>query len=108
MPAITVELPSSTQARLRLLAERRGETLEVYIRNLAEREADTADIVAQGIEWLRNRTPAEVQAARERIFAASSAPRELPPGETILEVVVGKWPGTETDAEVQAALEKLS
>src|SRR5262245_12311077 len=103
MSTITVQLPADTEERLRRLAERRGQTLEVYLRYIAEREADAADLLAQGIEWLRNRTAAEVLAARERILAASLPQRDPSPGQTVVDAVEGKWPGTETDAEIQAA-----
>ncbi len=66
------------------------------------------DMLRQGAEWLTRRTDDEVRAARQRIFAASPAPRDLPAGKTVLDVVEGKWPGTETDAEIRDALDRLS
>lgn len=62
----------------------------------------------KGSHGFTNRTPEEVQEARQRILAASPPPRELPPGKTLLDVVEGKWPGTETDAEIREALDRLS
>jgi len=39
MSSVTVELPPDTERKLRHKASLRGETLEVYLRKLAEREA---------------------------------------------------------------------
>ena len=47
----------------------------------------------------------EVRAARQRILGASPPPRDLPAGRDVLDVVEGKWPGTETDAEIRDALD---
>ena len=37
-----------------------------------------------------------------------AAALELPEGKTLEDVVVGMWPGDETDEEIFAALERLS
>lgn len=55
-----------------------------------------------------NRSPEEIEAARERVLKSSPKPRDLPEGKTLEEVVSGKWPGDETDEQIFAALEKLS
>ncbi len=55
-----------------------------------------------------NRTPEEVAAARARLIQASPPPRELPEGKTLEDVVMGKWPGDETDEQIFEALRKLS
>lgn len=57
---------------------------------------------------MTSRTPEEIAATRERLLAATPPPRELPPGKTIFDVVMGKWPGEETDEQILTALEKLS
>ena len=46
--------------------------------------------------------------ARERILGASPPPRDLPAGQTVLDMLEGKWPGTETNAEIQDALGRIS
>jgi hypothetical protein len=57
--------------------------------------------MAQAPGW-RNR------AARERILGASSPPRDIPPGKGVLDMVEGKWPGTEMGAEIREALDRMS
>jgi hypothetical protein len=112
MTNVTVQLTPETEHRLRQRASRRGETLETYLGRLAEREAaggaGAPDMLDQGVEWLTSRGAAEVQAARERIFGAAPAPRELPAGKSVVDVVEGKWPGDENDAEVRDALDRIS
>jgi hypothetical protein len=68
----------------------------------------TAEMLSQEIEWLARRGAAEVQAARERILAAAPPPYDIPTGKSLLDVVEGKWPGTETDAEIRDALDRIS
>lgn len=57
---------------------------------------------------LTGRTPEQVAADRARVLALSSPPRPLPPGKTLADVVVGQWPGDETDKQIRDALERLS
>lgn len=66
------------------------------------------DPIAEGMARTMNRTPEEILAARERAFAASRPPDPLPPGKTWVDVVVGQWPGDETDEEIRDLLRKLS
>jgi predicted DNA-binding antitoxin AbrB/MazE fold protein len=73
-----------------------------------EDRAKTAqEILARHLEWAKNRTPEDIQAARERL-AVGSRPRTLPPGVTLDDVVRGTWPGDESDEQVRDALERLS
>jgi len=55
-----------------------------------------------------SRTPEEIAAARARLIQASPSPRELPEGKTLEDVVMGKWPGDETDEHIFEVLRKLS
>jgi len=57
---------------------------------------------------LTGRAPEQIAADRDRILALSSPPRPLPPGKTLADVVVGQWPGDETDEQIRDALERLS
>jgi hypothetical protein len=86
--------------------------LEVYLRHLAEREAcgntGVPDMLSQGLEWLTRRGEDEVRSARERILGASPPPREVPAGKSVLDELEGKWPGSETDAEIRDALDRIS
>ena len=70
-------------------------------------ETETESLEA-AIAHMTSRTPEEIASVRERILAATPPPRELPTGKTIFDVVMGKWPGDETDEEIDAALEDLS
>ena len=113
MTSVIVQLTPETEQQLRLQASQRGQTLESYLRHLAEKEAhaeaDTSDaLLRQGIEWLTSRSADEVRAARERILGAAPSPRDVPAGKSILDIVEGKWPGTETDAEIRDALDRIS
>ncbi len=59
------------------------------------------DPIAEAMARIANRTPEEVLAAREAILAKSTPPRPLPPGKTWIDMVVGQWPGDETDEEIE-------
>ncbi len=74
----------------------------------ANGETDALGLLAREIEWLTGRSPEDVRAARERIFGSSPPPREIPEGKTVVDMVKGKWPGTETDAEIHEALNRIS
>jgi hypothetical protein len=112
MTIVTVQLTPDIEQRLRLQASKRGETLETFLRQLAEKEAnsdsDAPEMLSQGLEWLTRRSAEDVRAARERIFGVAPPVREIPAGKTVLDLVEGKWPGTETDAEIHEALAKIS
>lgn len=81
-----------------------------YRMTLTPEEAveEEAQSLEAAIACMTNRTPEEIIAARERLLSATPPPRELPEGLTIFDVVMGKWPGDETDGQIFAALEKLS
>ena len=112
MTSVTVQLNPEIEQRLRLHARQRGETLEAYLGELAEKAAaddeETPDLLSQGVEWLTHRSSEDVRAARARILDSAPAAREIPAGKTILDMVEGKWPGNETDAEIQDALARIS
>jgi hypothetical protein len=59
------------------------------------------DPIAEAMARIINRTPEEILAAREAILARSPPPRPLPPGKTWIDMVVGQWPGEETDEEIE-------
>ena len=86
-------LPVSQKYRMTLMPE---ESLE---EGMASLEA--------AIARMTSRTPEEIALVRERLLAITPPPTELPDGKTIFDVVMGTWPGDETDAQVAAFLEKL-
>ena len=66
------------------------------------------DALARAVAKVLNRTPEEREQARARLLQSSRPPRPLPEGQTLFDVVCGKWPGDETDEQVLEALRKLS
>jgi predicted DNA-binding antitoxin AbrB/MazE fold protein len=66
------------------------------------------DILAQEIAWLTNRTDAEIEETRRRLNALSPPPAPIPEGKTLSDMVEGKWPGDETDEQINEALKRLS
>ena len=108
-PTVTLELPA-TVARLRERASSAGLPLVNYLDRVAE--VETADLpldrLASELDWLANRTPEEIEQTRLRLFSKSPASRPIPEGQTLADMVEGKWPGDETDEQVREALERLS
>ena len=67
-----------------------------------------SDALREAVAKMMNRTPEE-RAAAQAYALATYKPRRLPPpGMTIFDVISGKWPGDETDEQIEAALEELS
>ncbi len=88
---ITLELPQELEASFVEEAERRGLTPE----GLTEQA-----VIGTLIAGLKNRP---VPQSLDEI-----KPRRLPPpGKTALDMIVGQWPGEETDEELQAALKAM-
>jgi len=69
---------------------------------------ENPNALPEAIRALLSRPPEEIEAARARLFEQSRAPRPLPEGKTLGDVVCGQWPGDETDEAVFEALKKLS
>ena len=57
---------------------------------------------------MTHRTPEQIAEARARATAAYQPLRPVPSGKTLADIVSGKWPGDETDEQIQAALDELS
>lgn len=121
--SITIELPPELEAAVRERAEVTGEAPAEYIAKAVEahvREAKIAEdrekwqaqglnpALADAIARRANRTPEEVAAIRDEYLALARPAKEPPPGKTWADMVIGKWPGDETDEEILAALERLS
>ena len=53
-------------------------------------------------------TPEQIAEAQTRAMDAYKPIRTVPPGKTLADIVSGKWPGDETDAQIEAALRELS
>ncbi len=82
-----------------------GRRVTLYVAPDAPGEPES---LQAAVEWITSRTPEQITSARERLLAAAPAPRDLPDGATVLDAVMGRWPGDESDEEVNAALERLS
>ncbi|MBN9119360.1 MAG: antitoxin family protein [Planctomycetes bacterium] len=75
------------------------------------RVVEAPDILKRELAWvesLKNRTDAEIEEARRRLFALSRPPAPIPEGKTLSDMVEGKWPGDETDEQINEALKRLS
>ena len=66
------------------------------------------DAIATAVARIGSRTPEQVLADRERILGLTPAPRPIPDGKTLFDVIEATWPGDETEAQTRASLEKLS
>jgi len=97
--------PTQLAEQLRLLPGSQKYRMTLTPEENAEEEAESLEAA---IARNTDRTPEEIVAARERLFAATPPPRELPEGKTVLDVIMGTWPGNETDEQIFDALEKLS
>jgi hypothetical protein len=54
------------------------------------------------------RSPEQKEADRIQARKSVRPARTLPPDKTLEDIVVGKWPGKETDQQVTEALDNLS
>ena len=70
-------------------------------------EEEDADALSRSIAEMRNRTPEERAAMRERVLAQSPAPLPIPNGKTIFDVIP-RIRGRETEQEFYEALERMS
>ncbi|MCX6365756.1 MAG: hypothetical protein NTX57_03495 [Armatimonadetes bacterium] len=105
--SVTIELSAETTARLRTQAAMVGLGLDVYVAQLVERSSEGSPL-DRALRTLMERTPDERTALRTAILAASRPAKPLLEGKTLEELVVGTWPGDESDAVVDAALKELS
>lgn len=88
---ITLELTPGMEAALKEEAERRGLTTD---------ELTEQAVMEALIAGLKDRPiPQSVDEIKPH--------RLPPPGKTALDMIVGQWPGEETDEELQAALKAM-
>ena len=113
---ITVTLTQETETKLEALAGRSGKSVADCARELLEAGAEhikaedtpETDPVQNYLNALNRRTPEEIAEIQHHILAASTPRRTPPSGKTLEDMVFGKWPGSETDEEIKAALEEMS
>ena len=108
---VEIQLPASLAEKARERAERAGVTLAAYLGELVERdtrEDAEPDALELAIKRWTSRTPEQILADREEVLKTSRKGHPSPEGKTLTDVVVGTWPGDETDEEIREMLEKLS
>lgn len=115
---LTLQLPPHTERKLRDLAAQTGQDVSDYTLTVIENHleahteyaaaADGEDLLAEAVARLVSRTPDEVIEARARAAQFVRPGKPLPPGQTILDAIGGKWPGDESDEQVAEALRRLS
>lgn len=57
---------------------------------------------------LTHRTADQIAEAQARAIAAYQPLRAVPYGKTLADMVSGRWPGDESDEQIEAALRELS
>jgi hypothetical protein len=119
MPTIPVTMSEKTEHALRRRADALGWTLEVYLSHVVWYETEhprppvngrdpLIEASEAGARYYLDRTPEQLEADRAELLRNARRARPLPPGKTLADMVVGKWPGDETDEEIRKALEELS
>lgn len=88
---ITLDMVPEAEREVREEAARRGETVE---------EMTQQALMRTLLEGLKNRpVPKSLDELKPR--------RVPPPGKTVMDMLIGQWPGDETDEELQAALKAM-
>lgn len=91
---LTIELPETDEAAWNAEAAKLGVTPEELFREAA---AEKMTALIAGLK--DRRIPQTLDELRPR--------RLPPPGKTAMQMIVGQWPGDETDEELQAALKAM-
>lgn len=106
---VTIHIPEEKEAAFRD-AHARGdrERLRHLLGDLADHAILEDDLLECALRQVRDETPEErtlrIAAARAKVRPGQTLPR----GQKLDDAVFGRWPGTETDDEVRAALDRLS
>ena len=103
-PTVIEGTPDEIAAVVSELPPRR---YHVEIRDL-NGAATQRDYLDEAVRAALARSPEQILADHAEVLAGSRKPTALPPGKTLDDMVMGKWPGDETDEEIRAALEELS
>jgi bifunctional DNA-binding transcriptional regulator/antitoxin component of YhaV-PrlF toxin-antitoxin module len=91
------------------LGIRPGDQVRVQIETAAASGATPEPTALErAIDAMTNRTPEQLAAAQAHAMETYKPVRTVPAGKTLADMVAGKWPGDETDAQVFAALQELS
>lgn len=97
------------QAAMEELGLHPGDTVQVQIEP-ANKVMEPAEPTALdlAVYEMTHRTPEQIAQAQARALEMYKPRRVVPPGKTLADMVSGKWPGDETDEQIDAALEELS
>jgi len=71
-------------------------------------ERPEATLLESVIYQMTHRTPEQIAQAQVQAMESYPPARAVPSGKTLADVVSGKWPGDETDAQIREALAELS
>jgi hypothetical protein len=94
--SLSIDLTPDLEEQLRETAARGGQDPADYVRSLVE-----AQIRLQRLEFLKNRKrPQSLADLKPRIPS--------PAGSNALDQAIGRWPGQESDEEVESALDAIS
>ena len=76
--------------------------------NGAPAPEEEQDLLTVAVARMTGRTADQIAEAQDRAAQFIRPGKPLPPGQTIFDAVAGKWPGNESDEQVDEALRKLS
>ncbi len=90
-----------------------GDVVQVHIETTQTIDAQEAEMQEQtplerAIYEMTHRTPEQLAQAQQRAMERYQPRRTPPPGKTLADMVSGKWPGDETEEQLQQALAELS
>ena len=91
---LTIELPDTDEAAWNAEAAKLGLTPDEMLQQAA---AEKMEALIAGLK--DRRIPQSLDELKPRLLP--------PPGKTAMQMIVGKWPGDETDEELQAALKAM-
>ena len=92
---LTIELPDTDEAAWNAEAAKLGLTPDEMLRQAA---VEKMEALIAGLKNLR--VPQSLDELKPRLLP--------PPGKTAMQMIVGQWPGDETDEEILQALAELS
>ena len=88
-----------------------GDAVHVRIESAPEQKAEAQakpSALDRAVYKMTHRTPEQIAQAQVRAMEMYKPRRAVPPGKTLADMVSGKWPGDETDEQINAALKELS
>lgn len=94
--SLVINLPAAWEEQLRAEAAEAGQEPEEYVSELLKRQ-----LVLRELEALKRRKPPQS-------LADLNAKRLAPLGQSWIAGIVGKWPGKESDEEIERLLEEMS